>query len=259
MIEAFLSFKELFSDSLPASLALVVGEEDSGDGVMRLLQSYQYTWAVVAEPTNLKTCLNHYGYLECELRTYGRRRHASYSGETHNAVYSMLNLLLDLRGYFKENNNYIYNIRELHSSDAGFSVPDKCICWLDVHLPANLDLGVLKKEIIFVAQKFKRKNLKARVRLAFPTVHKGYRVSSRAAIVKTIKQAYMQTGVRWHTDKFRSDSDASILNESGVKAVILGPGRLARAHSKKELISAGKIETAANIYLNILQEVNGVG
>lgn len=252
MIESFIAFREATGNLPLADLALVVGEEDSGDGVSRLLQDYSYSWAVVGEPTNLKPCLNHYGYLECEFNTYGARRHASFGGKSHNAVYSMLNLLLELRNYFNFRSNYIYNIRDLHSSDAGFSVPDSCVCWVDIHVPAKVDLNFLKEEVSQVIDIFLKKQLKAKVSLSFPTLHEGYKISHQQKIVRNIKEAYLRNNLKWSPGRFCSDSDASILHAAGIKPVIIGPGRLAKAHTERESVNFSQVIKASEIYSSIL-------
>ncbi len=250
MLESFLTFKEKTGSLPPADLALVVGEEDWGDGVLRFVKDYFYPWAIVAEPTNLKPCLSHYGYLECEFHSYGVRRHASFGSKGHNAVYSMLNLLLFFRDYFKD--KYTYNIRDLHSSDAGFSVPDSCVCWLDIHAPAKVDLGVLQEDIIKVVENFHQKRSKTKINVTFPTLHKGYKISHKEPIVDWLKKAYRENNLRWALDRFSSDSDASVLNASGIKPVIVGPGSLAKAHTENEAVEFKQVVKASEIYLSVL-------
>ena len=77
LIEAFLSVWETGASGIPAALALVVGEEEDGDGAEALVREYHFPWAVIAEPTDLQVCLSHYGYVELQLLTKGKRMHAS--------------------------------------------------------------------------------------------------------------------------------------------------------------------------------------
>jgi acetylornithine deacetylase len=71
MIEAFLTLWENGHTNRPVALALVVGEEDYGDGAQRLVREYDFSAAIVGEPTDLLPCLSHYGYLEIQLTTQG--------------------------------------------------------------------------------------------------------------------------------------------------------------------------------------------
>ena len=75
-------------------LLLVVGEEENGDGSARFLESCKAPWAVIGEPTNLTACFAHYGYLEAGFVTHGVKSHSSLPELGHNAVESMLRVLL---------------------------------------------------------------------------------------------------------------------------------------------------------------------
>ena len=68
------------------ALALVVGEEEDGDGAVALGREFHFPWAIVGEPTNLQPCLSHYGYLEVQITTRGRRMHASLANKGQNPL-----------------------------------------------------------------------------------------------------------------------------------------------------------------------------
>jgi acetylornithine deacetylase len=51
---------------------------------------------VIGEPTSLVACFAHYGYLEAGFVTRSRRIHSSLPELGHNAVESMLRVLLHL-------------------------------------------------------------------------------------------------------------------------------------------------------------------
>ncbi len=68
MVEAFLALAELPNDEQPpVGLALVVGEEENGDGSIAFLEEFQPEWVVIGEPTGLNACFAHYGYLEAGI------------------------------------------------------------------------------------------------------------------------------------------------------------------------------------------------
>jgi len=100
MVEAFVSLWKAGTTQVPVALALVVGEEEEGDGALRLVEDYHFPWAVVAEPTNLKPCLSNYGYVEIQIRATGKRRHASLANQGQNPIETMLHLLLKLSHYY---------------------------------------------------------------------------------------------------------------------------------------------------------------
>jgi acetylornithine deacetylase len=256
MIEAFLSYAHDHHGDLPAALALVVGEEETGDGAQTLVEQMHYPWAIVAEPTGLRPCFRHFGYLELVLTTYGKRMHASLATKEHNAIRSMLKLLMDLGEYLETSgDDIIYNIRDMQSSQAGFVVPDRCDASVDIHMPPHFTIGALTFEIEELVGKHIKEPATLHDTLAFSTIHAGYDIPESGMVPDIIRETFGERGLAWKTDAFRSDSDAAILWGAGIKPVILGPGNLTKAHTPEESIPFSEVETAAGIYYDILQKL----
>ena len=55
------------------TVALVVGEEEYGDGSEALLEWRTAPLTVIGEPTGLVPCVDHYGYYECRMTARGAR------------------------------------------------------------------------------------------------------------------------------------------------------------------------------------------
>jgi acetylornithine deacetylase len=254
MIEAFLSFREHCNQDFPAALALVVGEEESGDGTNALLEEYHYSWAIVGEPTNMIPCLSHYGYLEMELNTRGKQMHASLAKEEHNAIQKMLRMLLKLTDYLdSEKKDVIYNIRDVNSSQAGFVVPDRCEAWVDLHVPPAYPIGTIAIELEELIRKFVQKeNRYLEEIMSFSMIHAGYDLPDQGTLPGFLKEVYRKHEMEWKPGSFQSDSDASLLWSGGVKPLILGPGQLARAHTQDESVSFPQVLKASQIYLDLL-------
>jgi acetylornithine deacetylase len=253
MLEAFISFFEYNRFLPPAALAFVVGEEEEGDGTKALIKKYKFPWAVVGEPTGMITCLSHYGYIEAEIKTSGERRHASYSDSRHNAIFDMLTILLRLTNYLDKNRyKPIYNIRDVHSADSGFAVPDRCVAQLDIHLSPVTPLGGIIKAV--------EKNINScgkafevyKHTVNFPTINHGYRIPDKGKIISVIRKTYSDNGLAWKPGFFRSHSDANILREARTKPIILGPGDLAKAHSNNESVPVEQVFLASQVYFHIL-------
>lgn len=253
MIEAFTSYREAEGTAPPAALALVVGEEETGDGCMALLKDHHFTWAIVGEPTNLLPCFTHYGYVEFMLNTFGKRSHASMANHSQNAIREMLRILLKISDYLdKERQEIIYNIRDVNSSHAGFAVPDRCEAWMDLHMPSRFPIGELIYELEeLISENIPEKHSIDEV-LSFSTVHQGYQLAEKGIIPEILKEVYKKHTIDWQTGEFPSDSDGSILWREGVRPIILGPGQLEHAHTYDELIDFAQVQKAAELYLDIL-------
>ncbi len=252
MVEAFHAYWEDKGELPDAALSLVVGEEETGDGSTALLEDYQFSWAIIGEPTNLVPCFQHYGYIEANLVTRGQRMHASMATQEVNAVHAMLSSLLKLTDYLgTEKPDIIFNIRDVFSTRSGFVVPDYCESWLDLHIPPHYPAGT----VIFDVEEYIRgmfPELDVEDILTFTTFRSGYSLPEKGPVADMLKQVFSRCGRPWSTSLFPSDSDAIIFWENGVRPVILGPGTLEKAHREDESVKADQLTEAARIYYEIL-------
>ncbi|MDF7801432.1 M20/M25/M40 family metallo-hydrolase [Pontiellaceae bacterium B1224] len=257
MIEAFVSASE--AEILPdnAALALVVGEEETGDGTQALLKEYTYEQAVVGEPTELKPCLNHYGYVEMILRSFGYRRHAAMSGHETNAIRSMLRFLLQLEDHVNEiDHKVVLNMRDLHSSEAGFAVPDRCAASVDLHIPPKIQAKAFADALQDFVEKQVIECGASNYELDFPTLADGYSIDEGHPFALQLMKVYRARSIPWEAAPFNSHSDANLLRDAGCCPVVLGPGQLAKAHTRDESIDFQQVEGAAGIYLDLLQSMH---
>lgn len=254
MIEAFMSASE--NGELPGNvmLALVVGEEENGDGTQALLKSRTFRHALVAEPTDLNPCLAHYGYVEMIVRTFGYRRHAAMSDRSTNAIHAMLRFLIQLEDRIDLNETEtVLNIRNLHSSESGFAVPDRCSATVDIHIPPQVS-AALYTETLRTFIEFELKNSRAsRYELEFPTTADGYTINPGTELLpEKLKDIFLSLKKPWNPIAFKSHSDANLLLDTGCRPVILGPGQLSKAHTKDESVEFAQISSAAEIYARLL-------
>ncbi|MBN2284004.1 MAG: M20/M25/M40 family metallo-hydrolase [Deltaproteobacteria bacterium] len=253
MIEAYMAAWETLSGRVPAALALVVGEEEDGDGAQRLVEEYHFPWAIIGEPTNLMPCLGHYGYLEIQLVTRGTRAHASLANRGKNPVEAMLRVLLALTSHIeKKRPRLVCNIRELYSSPAGFVVPDRCEVWIDVHMPHDAPVGAITVELEEVVAEEQKRNADLETSLSYSTINAGYDIPEKGTLVQVLKDVFRERSLPWSPQVFRSHSDAGILWEAGIKPLILGPGGIEQAHAPEESVSFEEVLRAAVLYRDCL-------
>jgi acetylornithine deacetylase len=257
MIEAFLTFWEKGYSLAPVALALVVGEEEEGDGAMKLVKDFHFPRALIGEPTNLQPCLSHYGYMEVQVNTEGKRMHASLANPGQNPIENMLKLLLKLSHYMAaERPEIVYNIRELSNSQAGFAVPEACEAWIDLHLPPSAPLGEITLEIEEILMRERQENPDFNGTLRFTTIHAGYELPEKGPLVQSLKEIYARHSLPWKPEAFRSHSDANLLWAAGVKPILMGPGQLEKAHARDEDVSFEQVLTACEIYYDLLVSIS---
>jgi acetylornithine deacetylase len=253
MVEAWLALADaLAPEERPSvGLLLVVGEEENGDGSAAFLEQSRPPWVVIGEPTGLAACFAHYGYLEAGFVTRGLRSHSSLPELGHNAVESMLRLLLHLGKapiFDRERGEIVYSIRELRSSRAGFVVPDRCEAWIDLHLSPDMDPTVLQESIRRIAADAGRFIPDLDMELSFDFASPGYDLGSDSRPAGLVGDIYTRLGRRPGLCAFRSHSDGNLFHAAGSSPIILGPGSLESAHTPDEQVPFGEVAEAARIY-----------
>lgn len=251
MIEAFSVLAERKGKFPSVGMALVVGEEEESDGAKTLVREYRFPWAVVAEPTNMIPCLGHYGYLEVLLRTRGKKAHSSMPELGQNAIENMLKLLLQVTGYATSvSSGLVYNIRQLSGFPGGFVVPDTCEAWLDLHLPPDSRMDVLKADLEHLVEDASKVITALDAYIRFENTHPGYRISQERPLVRKLRDVCKGMKIPWEAQDFRSHSDGNVLWGAGVDPIIFGPGRLETAHTPEESVNFNQVVQAAQLYLN---------
>jgi len=253
MVEAWLALATLPEAQRPSlGLLLVVGEEENGDGSARFLQEYQPEWVVIGEPTAMLPAFRHFGYMEVALVTQGWRIHSSLPELGHNAIESMLRVLLQLQRLpllDPGSGRLVYSIREMSSSQAGFVVPDRCEALIDLHLSPDVDPGEVRREMEKILVKARRliKDLNLEARFDFEAG--GYELALDNPLVAIMEETFPQLNLPLEFVPFRSHSDGNLFFQAGCKPLILGPGSLETAHTAEEQTSLAEVEVAARIYV----------
>jgi len=255
MIEAWLALASLPEQQRPdIGLLLCVGEEENGDGSARFLAQQQPEWVVIGEPTSMQPAFSHYGYLEMQLQTRGRRKHSSLPELGHNAIESMLRVLLELdrSAIFKrEPGQLVYSIREMSSSRAGFVVPDSCEAMIDLHLAPQVRPAEVRAELEMILEQAKARIHELDLDVSFAYQADGYQLQQDSWVMDVFEMVYPRLNLPLRLQPFRSHSDGNLFHEAGCKPLVLGPGSLETAHTAEEQTSLAEVEAAARVYCAI--------
>ena len=253
MIEAYVAYWESGQPKPPVALALVVGEEQDGDGTQKLAKEYHFPWAVIGEPTNLQPCLSHYGYLEVHVQTKGRKTPPAEPDAEVKPIEAMLRLLLRVTRHIEtRRSELVFNVREMNSTRTGVASTERCEAWLDLHLPPTAPVGEIMLELEDLLAQEREENPRFKGLLRFATIHGGYALPEKGTMVDAVKSIYGVRSLAWEPQSFRSHSDANLLWASGMKPILLGPGQSEKAHTPEESMSLKQVMAAAEIYFDIL-------
>ena len=261
MVEAWLALATLPEELRPSlGLLLVVGEEENGDGSARFLQEFCPEWVVIGEPTSMLPAFSHFGYMEVALVTSGRRIHSSLPELGHNAIESMLRVLLQIERsplFDKKTSQLVYSIREMSSARAGFVVPDRCEAMIDLHLSPEVDPGEVRRELEKSLSKARQAIKDLDLEVSFEFEAGGYQLELQNWLVAVLEEVCPRLNLPLDFVPFRSHSDGNLFFQAGSKPVIIGPGSLETAHTAEEQTSLAEVEAAARIYAALALGVGG--
>ena len=238
-------------------LALVVGEEEYGDGALALIETVRAPLVIVGEPTDLLPCVSHNGYMECQLTAQGSRAHAAMPEFGANAIHAMLTWILAIFDALLAPglvDQVVANPREIQGGSTMFVVPAACQAMIDVHWRPGVDLqvlgGAMERARLAALADHPLCGLSSEV--TFTSM--GYQNPPEAPILAPLWRALAAAGLPATPSVFRSHSDAAVFQAAGALAVVCGPGKLEMAHSPEEQVSLAQVEQAARFYAALAWE-----
>jgi acetylornithine deacetylase len=239
------------------TVALVVGEEEYGDGSEALLDWRTVPLTVIGEPTGLVPCVDHYGYYECRLTAQGARAHAALPEMGASAIHAMLGWMqeiLESRSGSPTMEGFTINPREIRGGAGLFMVAEQCEAAIDIHAPPGIDASAVTG--LIEAARAKAQTTHPRCELHHENLYwaPGYTHAADAALLAPVRAAYAATGLEWAPAAFRSHSDGSLFYQKGSVPVLCGPGRLEVAHTRHEHVSLAETRQAARLYAAMIYE-----
>lgn len=239
------------------TVALVVGEEEYGDGSEALLEWRTAPLTVIGEPTGLIPCIDHYGYFEYLLSVRGARAHAALPEMGANAIHAMLAWMQQVLESGSETSfarSLTINPREIRGGAGQFMVAEQCEAAIDIHAPP----GVGKREVDNIMEEamINVQPTHPRCELKYENLYwaAAYANTPDNPILKPVREAFRLTENQWSPAAFRSHSDGSLFQQKGSVPLLCGPGRLEVAHTRHEHVSLEETRRAARLYAAILYE-----
>jgi acetylornithine deacetylase len=238
-------------------IALVVGEEEYGDGVEALIEDelIEAPLTIVGEPTGLRPCTRHFGYVEYEMAGEGTRVHAALARQAANAIHATLDWVAEIfsgvhRLPFASEASI--SLREIRGGTGLFVVPNKCELVLDVHLPPGERVDTMDEVIETARARIAKRHARSALRSERLYWAPGYVIPEGEPGLKPLLDGFRAMEMPWDPDVFPSHSDASLLHRHGTLPVVCGPGKLEVAHTPEECVSLSETLQAARLYAALI-------
>jgi len=248
--------REKPTGSAAVTLAFTVDEEHTFLGVQHLMKSgVKADGAIVAEPTGLEIVRAHKGVVRWQIETAGRACHSSRPENGINAVYRMARLVRGIEEYAHRLPTTktdpllgppTLSLGVILGGVSPNTVPDYCRVEIDRRLIPGEHANAAVAEV----EAF----LKSYPGVDFPFAMTPPRLScpplgptGSEALIARLGRAIDAVAGPHRVVAVPYGTDASTIAESGIPAVVFGPGDIAQAHTKDEWIDLDQLEQAAEI------------
>jgi acetylornithine deacetylase len=232
-------------------LAAVVDEELGSIGTERLVESTRADAAIVAEPTELRVCVAHKGFLGFEIEVRGRAAHGSRPDLGIDAIARMGHVLVRLEALdaeLRSNSGHpLLGTGSLHASliEGGqefSSYPARCLLTGERRLIPGETRSQVEEELERLLD-----GIEGSGRLTF-----GREPLETDPGTEIVTLALDHVGVDGvHGVPFWTD--AALLSDAGIPTIVLGPAGDG-AHAEVEWVDLASLERCAEIYLAIAEE-----
>lgn len=211
--------------------------------------------ALVAEPTDLDIVVAHRGATRWKIRTTGRACHSSRPDEGVNAIYKMAPIISALQKYASQLQSEsaahplcgppTLSVGRIEGGVSVNTVPDFCTVEIDRRvIPGEDGLAVMD-----AVEAYLRKQVDVDFEMLPPWItgcslsddNNGRWSDLLLQQITPVAGEHRKMGVAYGTN-------ASRIAETGVPAMVFGPGSIDQAHTKDEWISLTELDQASEVY-----------
>jgi acetylornithine deacetylase len=242
--------KRLASEDLAGDVivAAVADEEYASIGTQSVLSRWSADAAIVTEPTALRVCVAHKGFVWAELETAGRAAHGSRPAEGVDAITRMAPVLTRLAELQCELDarvgHELVGPGSVHASliDGGqelSSYPARCVLSLERRTEPGEERDVVERECEALVEGIEG----AAVRIGL--VRPPFSVDPGADVVQSVARAAERVSGR--PAELYGETywmDAALIQAAGIPTVVFGPGGEG-AHSVDEWVDLASVDACA--------------
>ncbi len=233
----------------------VADEEHASEGVQAVLRRFTADACVVTEPTSLRACIAHKGFVWAELEIRGRAAHGSRPDLGVDAIVAMAPVLAGVRGLqarLEARPHDLLGPASLHASLVGggqelSSYPERCVLSIERRtLPGETPAQVRAElEELLAAARAEDPRIETELRMGL--AREPFEVDPGAAIVTTLLAAAQQ--ILEAPPPVVGDHpwmDAAFTSAAGIPTVVFGPDG-AGAHAVEEYADLDSVARCADV------------
>jgi acetylornithine deacetylase len=238
-------------------VAAVSDEEYGFTGARRAAENgLKADFGIAGEPTQLRIVRAHKGVLRWRVVTKGIAAHSAYPDRGDNAIYTMGNVLARLQAYglelmqrppHAELGTPTLSVGVIEGGQAVNIVPDRC--WIEIDrrtLPGETENEILKSV---------ESVLRDVPRYEFEPPHisiGGIDVSPKNPFLQRLAGVIESINGKCVIETAQYATNAGVYNQSGIPAIVFGPGDIAQAHTATEFVETNQVIRCCEILFHFL-------
>lgn len=237
-------------------LTFAVDEEDASIGTEAIARTHRADAAIVTEPTDLRICVAHKGFVWATIRAEGRAAHGSDYSAGIDAIVRMGRVLTALerldREVLAQRSHPLLARPSIHASvisggEGPSTYPPSCTLVLERRTLPHETVEDVRTELEAVLARLREGDPSFRATLAVTLARPGLEVDPAAAIVRSLHgAAERRTGKAPEHVGMSPWYDAALLAGAGMPTVIFGPAG-GGWHGAEEYVDVPSVATCAGI------------
>jgi acetylornithine deacetylase len=240
-------------ESTPKDTAILFsGDEEFSSVAMRAFVASEHLEglerAIVCEPTNLRAGTRHRGFLAFDVTVTGPGGHSSHADTLPSPVAALSRLGVALDDWARRHRalgppgftGMCVNLAKLEGGVAFNVIPAQGRLVASLRPPPDADTASIWAEIEAMVREVVPEATFRRLRNNQPFATKN--LAAFEALLGDVARAPLDLGF-W--------TEAAILAESGVDAVVLGPGDIAQAHGPDEWVTVDELHRARELFRRV--------
>lgn len=249
---------------------VVVGEADEELGslgvsdVLAHLGSRRPDWVLATEPTNLRLMNAHKGVIHARICARGRACHSSDPTRGRNAIVLLARAILAIdesaavfaRRPHPRLGPATLSVGIVRGGQAPNIVPDEARIWVDRRTLPDETPEIVRAQLEAALAKA---GVEAEVTVESCSEEKPpLETDPESPAARATGVALESLGLSGECGHVAFGTDAGVFARAGVPGVVLGPGSIDVAHTSREYVPIGEVETMVRIFERLL-ESEGAG
>lgn len=261
IVSMILAFKELskIKNLKYQPVLLLTSDEEANNfaGIKYFIKkqkklNYDIKLAICGEPTNFEVRTNFYGAMYVIIKFFGKSGHGAHGKKSENAIINSVPLLNEIINY-QENVCKIYddkfgystmNIGVIHGGEKVNQLPTSCTIEFAVRTVKN---NKIYEKLFSRIVKGKNVYRKEKVFSYNPVS-----ISEKNETIRALKELLFKKGKNQKNklSSVREFTEATFLNNAGIKTIVFGSGDPSLSHSSSEWIDIKDVITHKEVLID---------